>query len=154
MLQIKNKLPEAKMEKGKIVVGTIGSDSHSIGQWVLAKYLEEKGFNVVKLGICVSQQEFLDAVIEVDADLVCVSSLYGMGFQDAVGMKERFIEAGKGDVLMYIGGQLEVGSEADWSETHNRFKEIGFDRVYSRSAKLEDIAADIEKDLTNRKRKE
>lgn len=141
------------MGKGKIVIGTIGSDSHSIGQWVLAKYLEEKGFDVIKLGICVSQQEFLEAVIETDADAVCVSSLYGMGYQDSLGIRERFIEGGKGDVLMYIGGQLEVGSENEWAKTEEKFKRIGFDRVYSRRSELEEIARAIEVDLQNKMKK-
>jgi methylaspartate mutase sigma subunit len=123
------------MGKGKIVIGTIGSDSHSIGQWVLAKYLEEKGFDVIKLGICVSQQEFLEAVIETDADAVCVSSLYGMGYQDSLGIRERFIEG---------------GSENEWAKTEEKFKRIGFDRVYSRRSELEEVARAIEADLKNK----
>lgn len=140
------------LNKGRIVIGTVGSDAHAIGQWVVAKYLQEKGFEVMKLGVCVSQQEFLDAVIESDADAVCISSLYGMGYQDCVGLKERFIEGGKGDVILYIGGLLGVGSETNWNEVENNFRQIGFDRIYPRSAKLEAIAYDLENDVKKRRR--
>ena len=146
------------MEKGVIVIGTIGRDCHVIGQWVLTKFFEQRGFKVIKLGNSVSQQEFVDAAIETDADAIFVSSLYGMGFLDSQGLREKLIESGKENVVLYVGGILSVGSESvwknteeQWGETEQKFKEIGFDRVYSRDAKLEDVLKDLNEDLKVRR---
>jgi len=138
------------MERKCVLVGTIGNDCHAIGQWVVAKFLEQKGFKVIKLGICVSQQEFVDAAVETDADAVFASSLYGMGFEDSRGLRERLIEAGKGDIILYAGGLLAVGSDSVWEETERKFREIGFDRVYPRDVKLEDVVRDLNEDLERR----
>ena len=152
------------MSKGIVLTGTIGSDTHAVGQWVVSKFLEEKGFTAIKLGVAVSQQEFVEAAVETNADAIFVSSLYGMGFADSQGMRERLTEAGKGGILLYIGGILAVSSEAkrgeagvlaidseaQWIETERKFKEVGFDRVYSRDVNLEDVVADLEEDLKKR----
>lgn len=141
--------------KGTIVIGTIGGDCHVIGQWVLAKYFEQRDFRVIKLGICVTQEEFVNAAIETNADAVFVSSLYGMGFGDMVGLREKFVEGGKGDIVLYAGGILSVGAETVWKDTEDQWKAteaqyraIGFDRAYSRDARLENVLKDLEADLS------
>ena len=139
------------MAKATVLVGTIGNDSHVIGQWVVAKSLEQKGFKAIKLGVCVSQQEFVNAAVECDADAIFVSSLYGMGFHDSQGLREKLIEAGKGDIILYAGGLLAVGSESVWEEVEAKFKEIGFDRAYPREANLEDVVRDFNEDLKKRR---
>ncbi len=135
------------MKKTTIIIGTIGRDCHAIGQWVVAKYLEEKGYKVVKLGICVSQNEFVDAAIETNADAVFVSSLYGMGYNDSQGLREKLIEAGKPDILLYAGGMLEVGGDTPWEEISQRFRDIGFNRAYHRDINLDDVLKDLNDDL-------
>ena len=109
-------------------MGVIGSDSHAIGNKILAYALKEHGYNVVNLGSFVTQKDFIDAAIESAANVILVSSLYGHAELDTQGFKDKLIEAGLDNVLVYIGGILTVG-EGEWNNTEKRFKKLGFDRV-------------------------
>ena len=47
-----------------IIIGVIGSDCHSVGNKILDLFFSENGFNVINLGVLVSQDEFVEAAIE------------------------------------------------------------------------------------------
>jgi len=134
------------MEAKTLVLGVIGADVHAVGNKILEIALTEAGFNVVNLGVLVSQKEFVEAALETDADAILVSSLYGHAEIDARGLREALIEAGIGDILMYIGGYLVVGNQ-DWSEVETKFKQLGFDRVYPPSTLPEDFIPTLREDL-------
>ena len=108
------------METKTLVLGVIGSDVHAVGNKILEISLKEAGFNVVNLGVLVSQKEFVEAAVETSADAIMVSSLYGHGEIDVRGLREALIEAGIGDILN-IGGYLVVGSQ-EWSEVEAKFR--------------------------------
>ncbi len=134
------------MEAKTLVLGVIGADVHAVGNKILEIALTEAGFNVVNLGVLVSQKEFVEAALETNADAILVSSLYGHAEIDARGLREALIEAGIGDILMYIGGYLVVGNQ-DWSEVEAKFKQLGFDRVYPPSTLPEDFNPTLREDL-------
>ncbi len=134
------------MEEKTLVLGVIGADVHAVGNKILEIALTEAGFNVVNLGVLVSQKEFVEAALETNADAILVSSLYGHAEIDARGLREALIEAGIGDILMYIGGYLVVGNQ-DWSEVEAKFKQLGFDRVYPPSTLPEDFIPTLREDL-------
>ncbi|MCK9525810.1 MAG: SpoIVB peptidase [Limnochordia bacterium] len=137
---------ETKMEKRTLVLGVIGSDVHAVGNKILEISFKEAGFTVVNLGVLVSQKEFVEAAVETNADAIMVSSLYGHGEIDVRGLREALIEAGIGDILLYIGGYLVVGSQ-DWSEVETKFRQLGFDRVYPPSTLPEDFIPTLKGDL-------
>jgi len=120
------------METRTVVTGVIGQDSHLVGISLIEFSLKEAGFNVVSLGACVSQSEFINAAIETGAAAILVSSLYGMGVLDCEGFRNKCREAGLNDILLYIGGRLRTGNAGawTWAEIESKFKEMGFDRVY------------------------
>ena len=57
----------------------------------------------------VSQNEFIQAVLETNADALIVSSLYGHGELDCKGLREKCNESGLEGLLIYVGGNLVVG---------------------------------------------
>ena len=116
-------------KRNHLVIGVIGADVHAVGIRILDYAFQEAGFEVVNLGVMVSQQEYINAAIETDADAIVVSSLYGHGELDCRGLRERCIEAGIGDILLYVGGNIVVGKQ-DFKEVKQRFEEMGFDRVF------------------------
>ncbi len=61
--------------KGCIIIGTVKGDLHDIGKNIVAIMLEGAGFKVIDLGVDVSPEKFLSAVIEHKADLVAISAL-------------------------------------------------------------------------------
>lgn len=133
-----------------IVTGVIGVDVHAIGNWVLRRSLEQAGFKVVALGTQVSQEEFVRAAVETNADAILVSSIYGQAYLDCDGMKEKFVEAGLNDVLLYIGGNLTIGREP-WDEVEKKFMDQGFHRVYPPDTLPSRAIADLNGDFSGRK---
>ena len=129
-----------------LVMGVIGADVHAVGNKILNLAFTEAGYKVINLGIMVSQDEFIKAAIETNADGIMVSSLYGHGELDCRGMREKCIEAGIGDILMYVGGNLVVGKQ-DFAETEKKFKEMGFNRVYAPGTRPAAAIADLKIDL-------
>ena len=65
--------------KKVLIIGVIGADVHAVGNKILYHAFTEAGFDVVNLGVMVSQEEYIEAAIEADADAIVVSSLYGQG---------------------------------------------------------------------------
>ena len=133
-------------EKKTIVMGVIGSDVHAVGIRILEEAFTEAGFNVVNIGVLSPQEDFINAAIETDADAILVSSLYGHGELDCKGIKDKCIEAGLDDVILYVGGNLVVGKQ-DWELTEKKFLDMGFDRVYPPGTLPEVAIEDLKQDL-------
>src|SRR4030043_1013139 len=93
-----------------VITGTVGMDAHVIGTKVLSRALRDAGFKVVELGMQVSPEEFISVAQETKADAILMSSLYGMAELDLKDFNEKRMEAGLGDVLLYIGGELFIGT--------------------------------------------
>ncbi|MDR1807100.1 MAG: corrinoid protein [Propionibacteriaceae bacterium] len=73
---LKPKLIEAGVEaKGKAVIGTVLGDLHDIGKNLVKMMLEGSGFEVVDLGVDVSDQRFVEAVVAEAPDVLCLSAL-------------------------------------------------------------------------------
>ncbi len=134
------------MNQKTIILGVIGADVHAVGNKILAYAFEEAGFRVINLGVMASQQEFLDAAIEANAQVIAVSSLYGHGEIDCRGLREKCDEAGLKGIKLYAGGNLVVG-KADFREVEKIFKDMGFDRVYPPGTPPETTIADLKADL-------
>jgi len=97
----------------------------------------------------VSQEEFVDAARETNAAAILVSSLAGHAIYDCEGLRDRCVEAGLEDILLWIGGNLTV-EELPWQEVEQQLKGIGFDRVYPTSVLPPQIVTDLKSDLQAR----
>jgi methylaspartate mutase S subunit len=139
------------MKQPTIITGTVGMDAHVIGTKILSRAFRDAGFNVVELGIMTPPEEFIEAAVETKADAILMSSLYGMAELDVRGFKERCLEAGLDNVLLYIGGILGVGKH-DFKDDEVKFKNLGFDRVYPPEADLKLAIADLQEDLKARRK--
>ena len=130
------------MKSKTIVTGVIGADVHAVGNKILAFALEEAGFNVINLGVMVSQEEFVAAALETNADAIVVSSLYGHGEIDCNGLRGKCQEAGLKDIPLLAGGNLVVGKQ-DFSDVEKRFLEMGFTRAYPPGTTVETSINDL-----------
>ena len=130
-----------------IILGVIGADCHVVGNKILEHSFREAGFNVVNLGVMVSQEEFIAAAIETDAKAIIVSSLYGHGEIDCRGFREHCIEAGLKNILLYVGGNLVVG-KSDFEEVEAKFLAMGYNRVFPPGTSPEDGIAALHHDLS------
>ena len=119
----------SEQRKKVLVIGVIGSDVHAVGNKILYHAFTEAGFEVVNLGVMVSQEEYIAAAMESDADAIVVSSLYGQGELDCRGMREKCNEAGLKDIPLVVGGNIVIGKQS-FVEVEQRFKAMGFDREF------------------------
>lgn len=117
------------MGKKKLVLGVIGADVHAVGNKILYHAFTAAGYDVTNLGVMVSQEEYIAAAIETNADAILVSSLYGHGELDCKGLRQKCDEAGLKGILLYVGGNLVVGKQP-FEEVEKRFHAMGFDRVF------------------------
>lgn len=132
--------------KFRVVLGVIGADCHAVGNKIIKSVLEPLGIDVVNLGVMVSQDEFIDAAIETNAEAILVSSIYGHGEIDCVGFRGRCIERGLEDILLYVGGNLVIG-KVDFEDVEKLFENMGFDRVFPPSVDLEEVAKLLKADI-------
>lgn len=137
------------MSKINILTGVIGSDCHAVGNKIIEKVFNEAGFNVINLGVMVSQDDFIDAAIESNAKAILVSSLYGQGELDCEGLRDKCIERGIENIILYVGGNLVVGKQ-DFNDVEKRFKKMGFDRVFDSKVDLAEVVEILKKDIKER----
>jgi methylaspartate mutase sigma subunit len=147
---LSNREPEFKnMEKDTIILGVIGADCHSVGNKILELFFTAEGFKVVNLGVMVSQQEFINAAIETNAKAILVSSLYGHGEIDCQGFRDLCLEKGLDRILLYVGGNLVVG-KTPFEIVEEKFKKMGFDRVFPPDVDLKKAAELLRQDIKER----
>ena len=142
---------DSNMPKGRIVTGVIGEDTHSIGIKILELTLNAAGFTVTPLGIQVSQDEFVNAAVETNAEAILVSSLNGHAPIACEGLRDKCIEAGLKDILLYLGGMLLI-RDMTWAQIETMFQKLGFDRIYPPSILPNAIIKHLEEDLSRRRR--
>jgi len=129
-----------------IITGTLGTDAHIIGTKILSRALREAGFRVTALGAYTPPEDFIKAAQETKADAILMSSLYGMGEFDLKGFDQKIKEAGLEDLILYIGGNLVVGRQ-EHKLVEEKFKALGFQRVYPPETDLNAAIEDLKNDL-------
>jgi methylaspartate mutase sigma subunit len=134
------------MNSSTIMLGVIGADCHAVGNKIIDHVLTREGFRVVNLGVMVSQDEFIDNAIETGAGAILVSSIYGHGEIDCLGFRGRCVERGLENIVLYVGGNLVIGKRK-FEEVETLFLEMGFDRVFSPSVDLLDVAKFLRQDI-------
>jgi methylaspartate mutase sigma subunit len=139
------------MKTPTVVLGVIGADCHSVGNKILDAFFTEKGFRVVNLGVMVGQDEFIDAALESGAEAILVSSLYGHGEIDCAGFRDRCVERGLSDIVLYVGGNLVVG-KAPRGNVEAKFRAMGFDRIFMPSDDLSEAERLLRGDILDRRR--
>ena len=90
--------------------------------------------------------DFVSAAVETNADAILIFSLYAQGVLDCRGFRECCIEAGIGEILVYVGGNLLDGNE-DWRDVAGRFLNMGFDRVFPPDTSANVIVSALECDV-------
>ena len=122
----------------KVVTGVVGNDIHVVANRLIDISLQNRGFEVFNLGVNTYLEEFIDAVVETNANLLLISSLNGeaQGWcRDLLFMKQKYDLSG---VVFAIGGNLSVG-EADTKDIIPMYKEYGFDLVFHQVDLLEGL---------------
>lgn len=110
---------------GKVLLGTVKGDLHDIGKNLVAIMLRGAGFEVIDLGVGVTAQKFIDAVVAHDPNIIGMSALLTTTMMQMKTNITALAQAGVRDqVKIMIGGAPVNKTFAD---------EIGAD-AYGRNA--------------------
>lgn len=137
--------------KGTLVTGVIGEDVHIVGIRVLEHALRNAGYEIIALGAQTPAEEFVVAAKKAKADAILVSSLSGHANVLCEGLRNKCVEAGMKNILLYLGGQLIIG-DWKWEDVEKMYKGMGFNRVYNASVEIPQIIKDLEHDLGKKKK--
>ncbi len=92
-------------KKATVVIGTVKGDLHDIGKNMVSMLLEVSGFNVIDLGVDVSEADFVDAVREHKAHFLGLSALITTTMPEMVKVMGELEKAGLRDqVTVMVGG--------------------------------------------------
>lgn len=96
---------------GKVVIGTVFGDIHSIGKGMVATLLYASGFEVIDLGINVKSEEFLRAVRENKPDILAMSALLTTTAMEQKNVIEGLKKEGLRDKVKVLVGGSPINQE-------------------------------------------
>jgi len=114
----------------KVVTGVVGNDIHVVANRLIDISLQARGFEVFNLGVNTYLEEFIDAVVETDADVLLISSLNGEAEGWCRELQFLRAEYELKNVVFMIGGNLSVGEATNVEEIVPKYKSYGFDLVF------------------------
>ena len=97
-----------------VLIGTVNGDLHDIGKNLVAMMLESAGMEVTDLGVDVAPEDFVAAVKDKDAKIVCLSALLTTTMPMMKQTVDAIVEAGVRDqVKILVGGAPVTQAFAD-----------------------------------------
>ena len=118
--------------KIKVVLAKPGLDGHDQGAKVVVRAMLDAGFDVHYTGLRQSPQQVVDAALRHDADVIALSSMAGSHLPFCTRLKPMLEQAGLGDRLWVIGGNLPA-------QDHDALRELGFAGVFQTGSRLDAI---------------
>lgn len=97
--------------KGRIVIGTVHGDLHDVGKNLVGLMLEGSGFEVIDLGVNVSADDFVQAMVEYEPDILCLSALLTTTIGELRGVIDAVAHAGLRDRVQILVGGAPVTSD-------------------------------------------
>jgi 5-methyltetrahydrofolate--homocysteine methyltransferase len=95
---------EATEPKGRVVIGTVKGDIHSLGKNIVSTMLKTAGFDVVDLGTDVPASRFVTAAGDSRANIIAVCALMTTTMPQQKEVIEHAIAAGRRDELFVMVG--------------------------------------------------
>jgi methanogenic corrinoid protein MtbC1 len=90
---------------GRVVIGTVFGDIHTIGKTMVATLLTAAGFAVVDMGINVTADSFLEGITKHNADILAMSALMTTTAPEQRKVIEILVKEGVRDkIKIMVGG--------------------------------------------------
>lgn len=105
---------EVRETRGKIVIGTVETDVHSIGKDLVGSFLFSNGFEVYNLGVEVPAVKFIEKAEEVGAQVIALSSLLTMSMDFQRQLIQELEDRGLRNKYKVIVGGSPTSEE--WAE--------------------------------------
>lgn len=94
------------MKKVRVLIAKPGLDGHDRGAKVVAKHLQESGYEVVYTGLHQSPEQIVSAALQEAVDVIGISILSGSHNFVFPAVMDLLREKGLGDVLVFGGGTI------------------------------------------------
>lgn len=99
---------------GRVVIGTVKGDVHDIGKNMVSMFLRGTGYDVIDLGVDVPDDRFVEAVTQVQPDIVALSALLTTTMPYFKTVVHSLAKAGLRDsVKVIVGGAPVTRNYAD-----------------------------------------
>ena len=121
----------------RVVLAKPGLDGHDQGAKVVARALLAAGMEVIYTGLRQTPEAVARIALEEDADVIALSSMAGSHLAFCRRLQPLLAEAGLGDKLWVIGGNLP-------RQDHDALRALGFRGVFPTGSRLDDITRYIE----------
>ena len=96
---------DGRIQKGKIVIGTVRGDLHDIGKNLVSTMLKGVGYDIVDLGINVAVDEFVHQVSRCKPDILAISALLTTTMPQMEHIIGALQKAGlRSKVMVMVGG--------------------------------------------------
>jgi 5-methyltetrahydrofolate--homocysteine methyltransferase len=113
--KLKEQVVEGDGAAGKVVIGTVAGDIHDLGKDVVSFMLDVNRFEVHDLGIDVPAEKFVQAIQDLQPDVVGLSGFLTLGFDQMRRTVQAIEEAGLRDkVKIMIGGAIMDDNAAQY----------------------------------------
>lgn len=90
---------------GKVLIGTVFGDLHSIGKGMVSTLLSANGFEVIDLGVNVDSKKFIDAIQKYNPDILAMSALLTTTAPEMERVIKALNETGTRDkIKIMVGG--------------------------------------------------
>lgn len=129
--------------KIRVVVAKPGLDGHDRGAKVIARALRDAGMEVVYTGIRQTPEQIVAAVLQEDADVLCLSILSGAHNHLFPAIMEGVKKEGLEDLLVLGGGIIP-------DEDIQPLKDAGIQEVFGPGTPTGDIIAYIRENARDR----
>lgn len=96
---------------GKILIGTVKGDLHDIGKNLVSMLIESGGFEVINMGVDISAEDFINAIIKDEPDIIALSALLTTTMPAMKDIIELLKEKGLRDKIKVIIGGAPVSKE-------------------------------------------
>lgn len=98
-------VPAGRPPIGRACIGTVQGDLHDVGKNMVRLLLENRGIEILDLGVDVAPEAFVRAVVEDGCELVCCSALLSSTMPEMKQVVDALKRAGVRDrVLVMVGG--------------------------------------------------
>ncbi len=121
-----------RVKQIKILLAKPGLDGHDQGAKVVARAMMDAGFDVSYTGLRQTPEGIARAAFEAHADVIALSSMAGSHLAFCRKLKPLLEQAGLGNKLWIIGGNIP-------KQDHDALRELGFRGVFQTGSRLADI---------------
>ena len=102
---------------GRVVIGTVKGDIHSIGKNMVGAVLKMNGFEVFDIGIDVTASDFIAKAEEVNADIIAASALMSTTMPQQKSIIEHLESRGiRNKYYVLVGG---AATTQEWADSIN-----------------------------------